>query len=71
MKTYEVKAGTEIETIEAEDAVAAIKKFSEGKGPDSDLGFLRGGLVFDAETRGEKWAQMNSDGGKISAQVVE
>lgn len=71
MGKYTITYGSKkyVGRIEAKNAKEAIEKFSEIEGADSDFGFLRGGLIFDAETRGEKWAVMNSDGGKVTAKA--
>jgi len=58
--------GTELETVQAETATEALEVYCADH-PDDDTGFQRGGLNVDASTRGEVWATVRTDAGRISA----
>ena len=71
MKKYTVGLGDmKEEIIESENASQAINIYSVQAGADQDVYFLRGGWILDAETRGEKWASVRSDAGRISAELL-
>jgi len=71
MNKYAIKTnGKKVATITAEDAQAAARTYSELKGLDSDWGFVRGVKMVDADTRGEKWAIIKTDGGDITAEII-
>jgi hypothetical protein len=56
--------------VAAENAIAALSDFCAGL-PDDDLGYQRGGLQVDADTRGQRWASVRTDGGRIIAAILE
>ena len=59
--------GKTVDCITAEDAESAADAYSEKMGPDSDLGFVRGVKMVDADTCGTEWAIIKTDGGDITA----
>lgn len=59
-----------VATITSETAEAAARAYSDKKGPDSDFGFVRGVKMVDAETRGDVWAIIRTDGGDITAERI-
>jgi len=73
MNEYKItlaSAGTELAIVEAENAAAALESYCANT-PDEDTGFARGGLNCDADTRGNEWANIRTDGGRINADKVE
>ena len=62
--------GAELEIIQAESATEALDAYCAGH-PDDDTGFQRGGLNVDADTRGEVWATVRTDAGRINADMVK
>ena len=62
--------GKTVDRITAEDAESAALEYSEKCGPDSDLGFVRGVKMVDADTRGREWAIIKTDGGDITAEKI-
>jgi len=72
MSTYKIKStndNSELAEVEAGSAIEAINQYCE-EHPDEDTGFQRGGLNIDAETRGQNWATVKTDGGRISADLA-
>ena len=61
--------GIKLDTVEAASATEALNVFSEDH-MDDDYGFHRGGLNCDADTRGNEWANIRTDGGRINADKV-
>jgi hypothetical protein len=71
MKKYAITInGKTVDRITAEDAESAARAYSEKMGPDSDLGFVRGVKMIDADTRGVEWAIIETDGGDITAERI-
>ena len=62
--------GMEIDTVAAVNAIEALNTFSADH-IDDDYGFHRGGLNCDACTCGDEWANIRTDGGRISAAKVD
>ena len=62
--------GKIVDCITAEDAESAAYEYSEKMGADSDLGFVRGVKMIDADTRGREWAIIETDGGDITAERI-
>ena len=59
--------GKTVDYLTAENAESAAHAYSAKQGPDSDLGFVRGVKMFDANTGGSRWAIIKTDGGDITA----
>ena len=71
MNKYAIKInGKTVDRITAEDAESAALEYSEEMGPDSDLGFVRGVKMVDADTGGSEWAIIKTDGGDITAEKI-
>ena len=71
MSKYAIKInGKKVSTVTAETAESAARAYSEKKGPDSDLGFVRGVKMVDAETRGNVWAIIKTDAEDITAERI-
>ena len=71
MKKYAIVIdGKTVDRITAEDAESAAREYSAKMGPDSDLGFVRGVKMVDADTRGTEWAIIKTDGGDITAERI-
>ena len=71
MKKYAIVVdGKIVDCITAEDAESAAYEYSEKMGADSDLGFVRGVKMVDADTRGTEWAIIETDGGDITAERI-
>lgn len=71
MNNYAIKInGNKVAEIKAKDAEDAARKYSEDCGPDTDLGFVRGVKMVDADTRGREWAIIKTDGGDITAEKI-
>lgn len=62
--------GKKVSTIKAENAEAAARTYSAKMGCDSDYGFVRGVRMVDADTRGDIWAIVKTDGGDITAERI-
>lgn len=62
--------GKTVDYLTAEDAESAACAYSEKMGLDSDLGFVRGVKMVDADTRGREWAIIKTDGGDITAERI-
>ena len=62
--------GKPVDCITAENAESAVDEYSAKMGPDSDLGFVRGVKMLDANTRGIEWAIIKTDGGDITAERI-
>ena len=72
MKKYAIVIdGKTVDRITAEDAESAARAYSAEKGLDSDLGFVRGVKMIDADTRGSAWAIIKTDGGDITAEKIQ
>lgn len=71
MSKYAIKINAKkVSTITADTAEAAARAYSGKKGPDSDFGFVRGVKMVDADTRGDVWAIIKTDGGDITAERI-
>ena len=71
MNKYAIRiSGKTVSSITANDAESAARAFARKKGPDSDLGFVRGVKMLDADTRGSRWAIIKTDGGDITAAKI-
>lgn len=57
--------------ISAESAIEAAEKYIKKCGPNSDWGFNRGIEEYDADTRGEEWSRIKTDGGAVIAKRIE
>ena len=71
MKKYAIVIdGKTVDYLTAEDAESAAREYSAKMGSDSDLGFVRGVKMVDADTRGREWAIIKTDGGDITAEKI-
>ena len=71
MNKYAIKInGKTVDYLTAENAESAARAYSAKQGPDSDLGFVRGVKMIDADTRGIEWAIIKTDGGDITAERI-
>jgi hypothetical protein len=71
MKKYAIVIdGKTVDHITAENAESAARAYSAKQGPDSDLGFIRGVKMIDADTGGREWAIIKTDGGDITAERI-
>lgn len=71
MKKYTIVIdGKTVDYLTAENAESAAREYSAKMGPDSDLGFIRGVKMLDANTGGREWAIIKTDGGDIAAERI-
>lgn len=72
MSKYTIKINEKaVAAITADSAEDAARAYSEECGPDSDLGFVRGVKLVDADTRGREWAILKTDGEDITAERMQ
>ena len=62
--------GKTVDYLTAENAESAAREYSAKMGPDSDLGFVRGVKMIDADTRGREGALIKPDGGDITSERI-
>ena len=66
----EMADGTELAVVQAASAEDALGVYCADH-PDESASFLRGGLLIDADTRGEIWLTVRTDAGRISVDKVD
>lgn len=71
MNDYRIEnsEGKELAMVRAKTARDALDVYC-AQHPDDDTGFQRGGLNVDSDTRGEVWASVLTDAGRIRADKV-